>query len=135
MSRNSLPQRQLLTVRQIVAALSILACLIFVVSYSSRILLGSKVQAELEDLQSRIEQEQVRHATIQTLLARVDDPTAVEEWARNQRNLAKPGEWVVVPVNVTETDQMSAESSGVVQVSDERPANWRLWLALIADSP
>ena len=58
MGRQSLPQRQLLTVRQILIALGIVACLAFIVSYSGRIVLNSRVESQQEYLERHVQEQE-----------------------------------------------------------------------------
>jgi len=98
MSYQPLPQKQLFTVGQIVAAISIIACLIFIVSYSGRIIMDKKVQANQERLQQEVVDAEAFGGAIQQMMNNVDSMAVVEPYARGLRNMEIPGEQSVAPL-------------------------------------
>ncbi|RME81297.1 MAG: hypothetical protein D6775_13915 [Caldilineae bacterium] len=131
MSRQLLPQRQLSLVRQVVIALSIFACLVFLISYSGRVVLVEKAETDLQAWQHQIEVEQTRQAEIRLWLSQVDNPATVEAFAREEMNWARPGDRPVVlieqPAAVT---QKTPPADAPMETPT--PANWQLWWDLLA---
>jgi hypothetical protein len=134
MGYQPLPQKQLFTVGQIVAAISIVACLVFIVSYSGRIILDKKVQADQERLQQEVVETQTFYGTIQEMLNSVDSPAVVEPYARGLRNMELPGEQSVAPLimKTDSTEQVEQADATDITLSDEEAiTNWQLWLDFV----
>ena len=134
MGYQPLPQKQLFTVGQIVAAISIVACLIFIVSYSGRIILDKKVQAKQERLQQEVVDAQAFGGTIQQMISNVDSPAVVEPYARGLRNMELPGEQSVAPLimKINSPELVEQEDAAAMQLSEEESiANWQLWLDFV----
>ncbi len=130
MGYQPLPQKQLFTVGQIVAAISIVACLIFIVSYSGRIIMDKKVRAKQEKMEQGVGEAKAFGAAIQDMIDNVDSPDVVNPYARTQRNMQLEGEQAVVPLILENDSPEQAEQTNVVETKaqdGENVANWRLW--------
>ena len=131
MGYQHLPQKQLFTVGQIVAAISIVTCLVFIVSYSGRIIMDKKVQAKQEQVEQGVDKATEFGATIQGMIDNVDSPEVVEPYARIERNLGLPGEQAVAPLimeNAPPEQDQQANAAETKAQDGESVANWRLWL-------
>ncbi len=134
MSYQPLPQKQLFTVGQIVAAISIIACLVFIVSYSGRIIMDKKVRANQERLQQEVVTAEAFGVTVQQMINNVDSPEVVEPYARGLRNMGLPGEQAVAPLIMKNDSPDLAQQINVVatEVSEEESVpNWQLWLDFV----
>jgi len=134
MSYQPLPQKQLFTVGQIVAAISIIACLIFIVSYSGRIIMDKKVQANQERLQQEVVDAKAFGGTIQQMIGNVDSMAVVEPYARGLRNMEIPGEQSVAPLIMkTDSPELAQQTAASeTELSDEESIpNWQLWLDFV----
>ena len=134
MSYQPLPQKQLFTVGQIVAAISIVACLVFIVSYSGRIIMDKKVQANQERYQEEVTAAEALGGEIQQMISDVNTAGVVEPYAREQRNMGLPGEQSVAPlpmeIGFPEHEQQGDVSE--IEFSDEEIIpNWQLWLDFV----
>ena len=130
MGYQPLPQKQLFTVGQIVAAISIVACLVFIVSYSGRIIMDKKVQARQEQMKQGVDEAKAFGVTIQEKKDNIDSPEVVDPYARTQRNMELPGEQAVVPLVIKNDSSEQAQQANAAETSlqgDESVANWRLW--------
>ncbi|HEY52611.1 MAG TPA: hypothetical protein G4N94_04060 [Caldilineae bacterium] len=130
MGYQPLPQKQLFTVRQIVAAISIIACLVFIISYSGRIIMDRKVQARQEKLEQGVEEAKAFGATIKDMIAHIDDQDIVEPYARNERGMQQPGEQTVAQLLMEQVPSAAAEQDAAVETEvqdEENVPNWRLW--------
>jgi len=134
MSYQPLPQKQLFTVGQIVAAISIVACLVFIVSYSGRIIMDKKVQANQERYQEEVVAAEALGGEIQQMINDVGSAAVVEPYAREQRNMGLPGEQSVAPLPMGNGLVEQEQQSTVVEteLSDEEIIpNWQLWLDFV----
>ncbi len=113
-------------------ALVAMFCLGLIVVYSGRVLVREQMRGELSAMQTRVAAEQQRQQELQALLAEVDDPAAVEAFAR-EANQARPGEIIIVPSFVMPTPSPKDQALPLPSTSP-RP-NWRLWWDLLATPP
>ena len=137
MSNQPLPQPRLFTVRQVVAAISILVGVVFAVSYSSRIVVGMKTQDELRAWQQRVAEERDRNGEILKRLREVNDPAVIDAVIRNELNWIKPGDQPVVPVvkaTMPNSAPLTAPASQVERAKTEA-SNWQRWWQLLAPPP
>ncbi|MCO6451872.1 MAG: hypothetical protein J5I90_13905 [Caldilineales bacterium] len=121
-----------MTVRQIVAAIAVVACVVFVMGYSSRVVVGLRAKNELTQWQNGVQEIQEFSDEIQSTLDGMDDPAAVESYVRNEKNWVKPGDQPVAPLQHSSPDK--TEEPVVIEepVEAEEPANWQLWWQLVA---
>jgi hypothetical protein len=130
MGYQPLPQKQLFTVGQIVAAISIVACLVFIVSYSGRIIMDKKVRARQEQMKQGVDEAKEFGATIQGMIDNVDSPEVVDPYARGERNMGLEGEQAVATLIMENTSPEKDSQASVAEASaqdDESIPNWRLW--------
>ena len=134
-SPNSFFQRQLLSTRQMVAAIAVLACVVYIILYSGRVVANVRAQRRLSELQKLTAQSKAFHDEIERRLQRIDDPAVIDEYAREERNWAQPGDHVIAPIiEEQSSDQpQSTPPPEPIQNEQEQPQpNWRLWWALVA---
>ena len=65
--------------------------------------------------------------SLQTSIAYATQPAAVEEWARDEAHMAKPGDVLIIPV------APAAGTEAPVNFPVQTPApvpNWQVWLSL-----
>ncbi len=130
MGYQQLPQKQLFTVGQIVAAISIAACLIFIVSYSGRIIMDKKVQERQEQMQEGVNRAKGLGVTIHKQIDNIDQSEVVEVYARTERNMGLEDEQAVAPILMEQAPSEQTQQAQVSEVGsqdEEIVANWRLW--------
>lgn len=128
MGRGPLPQKQLLTVRQLVIAIGIVAVLFFIIGYTGKVLKSGRVQEDYVRLQQSVQAEKERKAALLGALINSDSEPRVEEFARDEFNLVKPGDQPISPL--IEEMSVISDTSEVVSTPEPTPENWQLWLAL-----
>jgi hypothetical protein len=125
------PQRQLRTVSQLVVALGILACLVFAVIYSGRIVAGARTRQQMVEMEARVEQQRQFQQQVQRWITQADDAPAVEAFARDEMNWGREGDNQVIT--------LAAPAAAPAQAASPAPSldprrdlpNWRLWWNLI----
>lgn len=125
------PQRQLRTVSQLVVALGVLACLVFAVVYSGRIVAGVQTRQQLTEMQQRVAQQQQFQDQVRNWIARADDPAAVEAFARDEMNWGREGDQSIVTLTSSSPAPAAAPAEPAA-VPSASPPNWRLWWNLLA---
>ncbi len=134
MKQSIASQRQLRTVRQIVIALGVLGCLLFAVLYSSRIISGAQAQKHLAAMKQLVVEQEQFQVQIQSLLDGVGGPAAIEAYARNEGNLARPGDQVMAPLAPAPLPTPPALPPTPAPATTTTP-NWKLWWRLLAEPP
>lgn len=116
-------------------AIGVIACVAFVVSYSSRILLGLRAEAELKQVERQLEALQAEQETIRGLIAQSpNDETQVEIYARDEQNWIKPGDQAVIPIPSGRAEA-AAPAPLTPPAAGPAPSHWREWWQLIAPGP
>jgi cell division protein FtsB len=127
-------------------------CVVFVASYSQRLLDKSRVTAETEEWQARIEHALDRQLALQSELREINSPAYVDRIARQELDMVRPGdkvlviiEEVVAPVveaaSVDEQPEVAAAVEEIEAVAPaaaqvDGPSIWQQWLTVfIAEVP
>lgn len=128
MGHGPLPHKQLLTVRQLIIAVAIVAVLVFMIGYTGKVLKKGRVQEDYSRLQQSVQAERDRHKALLDALINNDSQAQVEAFARNEINLIKPGDQLIVSL-FPENSSVS-ETTKVEITPEPTPENWQLWLEL-----
>ncbi|MCL4254107.1 MAG: hypothetical protein KJ043_10040, partial [Anaerolineae bacterium] len=88
-------------------------------------------------VENEIEFLRQEQATLIAEKAYAESPAYVQQWARADGKMIRPGEILVVPISVglPPTPTPIPPIFEDVQTSPEGPQNWELWWALMFDSP
>jgi cell division protein FtsB len=111
--------------------------LILAINFSSRIAATQPLQQtydEVTDEIARLRQEQAE-LIIERDYVRGD--AYVEQWARDEGKLVRPGEVLIVPVPSSEDVAVTEDEAQFIEVetSPPPPAAWMVWWELFFDSP
>jgi cell division protein FtsB len=123
---------------QIVFAVILAVGLILALNFSSRISATQPMQREYQRALAEIEQLQTEQAELIRLRDYVRSDAYVQQWARSDGKMARPGEVLIVPVPL---DNSGAPTpTPAVNLDDLRttpiePEPWEVWWALFMDSP
>jgi cell division protein FtsB len=121
-------------------------CVLFVTSYSQRMLDKSRITTEAELWQARIEQALDRQLALQSELREINSPAYVDRIARQELDMVRPGDKVLViieePVAPVVGVASASEQREVVAVVEETetdapaasqvdgPSIWQQWLTV-----
>ncbi len=139
MTRQSIAQKQLLTLRQAIIIISIIALLFFAFKYGQNVLRYRKLQAESAVMDAHIAEVEVERTQIDRAFDESLSPANVEEFVRGILGWVRPGDEVVVPVGgiddaAGEPARLAAPSPSEDDVrTDDKQPNWRLWLDMLTD--
>jgi cell division protein FtsB len=129
MGHGLLPHKQLLTVRQLVIAVAIVAVLVFMIGYTGKVLKKDRVKEDYVRLQQSVQAERARHGELLEALVESGSEAEVESFARNKVNLIKPGDQPIIPLPV---EGATISETAAVQITPiPTPENWQLWLDLL----
>ncbi len=122
---------------QITFAVILAVGLILAINFSSRISVGQPLMEAYDSIQTEIVDLEREQATLIAERDYARSDAYVEEWARDDGKMIRPGEKLVIPVpsgiivNATPTPiPQAAFNAGV-----DEPAPWQLWWAMFFDSP
>ncbi len=136
MARQTAPQKQLLTIRQMVIFLAILILSIFAFKYAQNIMRIRSGQMELRSLNQEIDEVKRQQALAEESINGMD-AAQVDSFAKGELGWAQKGETIYIAPpasSATESDEAArAVSHAAAGDVDESPPNWRLWLALLTD--
>lgn len=126
-----------LTGIQIMFAAIIAIGLILAINFSSRITSSRPLNEFYLSVENEIQRLRQEQATLIAEKAYAESPAYVQQWARADGKMIRPGEILVVPISVglPPTPTPIPPIFDDVQTSPEGPQNWELWWALMFDSP
>ncbi len=114
----------------LVIGLAVLATMIM--DFNSRMTEWRRLQIQKDEVSTQEAQVTGTQAMLETQIAYATSDISVEEWARVQGHMAKPNDYVGVPVAPEESTPEPQPTTTVIQ----RPvSNWQLWLSLFIDPP
>ena len=111
--------------------------LILAINFSTRISAGQPLQEAYNRVQTEIAELQAEQADLTALRNYVRSDAYVEQWARDDGKMIRPGEVLVVPVpsgrsiEATPAPQVSFED---VRTTPDEPEPWMLWWQLFFDN-
>ncbi len=117
-------------------------CILFAISYASRLVENASVQMEIVAIDNSIAQTKKNQAELKAQLDFVQSDAYVEEVARDELGLAKPGDSVVIVLSDTEETNRGENVGGIfknsellattpqVTISVTDLPNWQQWLQL-----
>ena len=113
-------------------------CLVFVASYSSRLLKKGSIEAEIRETQAKIDAGKQEKLVLQAELAYIATDDYIDEVARNELHWVKEGDTVVVVVDSTSvapTSQPAAELQPTEALSPPNSSEtpiWQQWFSILA---
>lgn len=121
--------------------------MIFVSSYTSRLLRKAEIEQEIVAWEQRVDEAEFRRSELQAELDYVNSPAYLEEAARDQLDMAREGDTVIIVVptgstltpgdsevdgdNTRTMDSGGSEMVRAMAGSRDSPT-WRQWIALFA---
>ncbi len=113
-------------------------CVLFVSSYANRLARKEEVELEIAQWEQRIAEAELQQRELQAELDYVNSPAYIEDVARNQLDMAREGDTVliVLPGNPEADAGDSPDSAGAdgaaVHSSARDEPTWRQWISLLS---
>lgn len=100
-------------------------------AFVEQLTLAQELRGEAHKLEAMVATREARHEALTATLAYVQSDEYVEEWAREERKMARPGEVVVIPLigvgeAATESNSGAEAPEDAVDLPDSRPF-WVVW--------
>ena len=113
-------------------------CVLFVSSYTSRLLRKAQVEQRISEWEQRIAAAELRQLQLQAELEYVNSPAYLEQVARNDLDMARDGDTVIIVVAGTVTpsgagsleDGMTEGTGAPVRLPGE--PTWKQWITILA---
>lgn len=127
---------QQLSGAQIIFAAILAIGLILAINFSTRLASSRPLRAYYEGVEEEIEQLQQEQATLIAERDFVQSEAYVEQWARAEGKMARPGEQLVIPIAPPGSVQATPIPIVPIEPSlpQEEEENWTLWWKLFFDS-
>jgi cell division protein FtsB len=122
---------------QIMFAAILAIGLILALNFGSRIAESQPLQAAFYSVRDEIVALEQENAALTRERDYVRSDAYVEQWARGEGKMARPGEVLVVPVPLARSAEATPEPEIVfmdVQTTPPEPEPWQVWWALFFDS-
>jgi cell division protein FtsB len=121
---------------QIMFAAILAIGLILAINFSTRITASRPLQAYYHSVQAEIEVLQEEHDALLAESEYAQSDAYVEQWARQEGKMVRPGEVLVIPLAVAPQVQATATPQPFIemQTSPPTPEPWTLWWTLFFDS-
>jgi len=122
---------------QIMFAAILAVGLILAINFSTRLASSRPLQAYYDSVEAEIDALEEEQSTLIAELEFASSDAYVEQWARQEWKMVRPGEVLVIPLAVGTPVQATPEPTFFVEVdtSPPEPDNWTLWWSLLFDSP
>lgn len=124
---------------QIMFAAILAVGLLLAINFSSRISAGQPLQDAYNSVLVEIEALQAEQAGLINQRDYVRSDAYVEQWARSEGGMVRPGEVLVIPVPLNNApaavETPVIRESVPVETSPPAPEPWLVWWALFFDSP
>ena len=139
MSRQPVAQKQLLTLRQALIIIGILALVFFAFKYGQNVLRYRELQTELSVMDAHVDEVEAERSQLDRAFDESLSPANVEEFVRSVLGWVRPDEEVIVSAggsdDITGESTRPAASSASEEdhLATEQQPNWRLWLNMLTD--
>jgi cell division protein FtsB len=111
--------------------------LILAINFSSRIAATQPLQQTYDEVSAEIERLRQEQADLIVERDYVRSDAYVEQWARDEGKMVRPGEVLIVPVPSSTDVETAPDESQIIEVetSAPPPEPWRVWWELFFDTP
>jgi hypothetical protein len=136
MTRQPIAQKQLLTLRQAIIIISIVALMFFAFKYGRNVLRYRELQNEWAEMNANIAAVETEQKDVDRAFDESLSPAVVENFVRDELGWTRPGDEVIILVGdhdaITGVALPASPSSAEENVQAQEPKeNWRLWLELL----
>ena len=132
MQRSKSDRRSLLPVSQLVLVAIITFALLIGYDFSRRLATNRRIAADYAQLQAEITNLEAQQADLKAKKAYVDSDAYVENWARSEGKLVRPGEHLVIPL--ARPENQPGRGTLPMRSSTSGP-NWYSWWLMFFDTP
>jgi cell division protein FtsB len=119
--------RRVFTLTQLVIVFAIVSVLWLALDFSRRVVSAQRIQAETARTREQVSYESTRQVELQDELAYAQSDAYVEDWARSDMKMVRPGEHLVIPIFPTPVPAAPAAP----EAPPAPPSPWTVWTTLL----
>lgn len=122
---------------QIMFAAILAIGMILAINFSTRLAASRPRNEYYENVENEIEQLRLEQATLIAERDYSQSEAYIEEWARTDGKMVRPGEVLVIPMSISSEARATPIPPvfAEVETSPPEPENWTLWWSLFFDDP
>lgn len=99
-------------------------------AFGRQLLLWNRMHTEAQRLEAEVDAAAARNEDLVATLEYVQTDEYVEQWAREEARLARPGEVVVIPLEEPEAPTVREAEEGATPMPTPKPLWAKVWVAL-----
>ncbi len=113
--------------KKIIGAGAVLLLVLLMMNLNSRLAEYFRLSSQRDQLSTQVAESLATKMALETQVAYATSDQAVEDWARNEGHLARPGDKVIIPLTpVGQTIQPEVQATP----TPTKVENWQVWWAL-----
>jgi cell division protein FtsB len=113
--------------KKIIGVVAIFLLMVLMMNINSRLTEYFRLAAERDTLRAQVTLDMATRVALETRVAYATSDQAVEDWARNDSHLSRPGDSVIVPLTPAgPTPEPEIKVTPTVRAAE----NWEVWWAL-----
>ena len=120
-------RRRVFTLTQLVIVFAIVSVLWLALDFSRRVVSAQRIQSETARTREQVSYEATRQVDLQNELVYVQSDAYVEDWARSDMKMVRPGEHLVIPIFPTPAPVDPAAPAP----PPTAPSPWTVWSTLL----
>jgi cell division protein FtsB len=113
--------------KKIIGVTAIALLMLMMTSLNSRLSEYFRLSGERDKLSTSVSSLYATRAALETQVAYATSDQAVEDWARNEAHMSRPGDQVIVPIAPV---VITAAPTVVTTLTVRSVENWEVWWAL-----
>ncbi len=113
--------------KKIIGASAVLLLVLLMMNINSRLAEYFRLSSERYQLGTQVAYSMATKVALQTQAAYATSDQAVEDWARNEAHMAKPGDKVIIPLT---PEGQTLQPQVQVTPTPTKVENWQVWWAL-----
>jgi cell division protein FtsB len=117
--------------KQIIGIFAVVMLALFMMNLNSRLTEYFRLSGERDRLGTQVAYERATKVAIDTQVAYATSDQAVEDWARDEAHMARPGDKVIIPLTPVGQTPVPVV---VVTPTPTAVENWQVWWALFFES-
>ena len=117
--------------KQIIGIFAVVMLALFMMNLNSRLTEYFRLSGERDRLGTQVAYERATKVALDTQVAYATSDAAVEDWARDEAHMARPGDKVIIPLTPVGQTPVPVV---VVTPTPTTVENWQVWWALFFET-
>ncbi len=113
--------------KKIIGLSAVLLLVLLMMNINSRLAEYFRLSGDRDQLSTQVAYSRATKMALETQVAYATSDQAVEDWARNEAHLARPGDKVIIPLT---PEGQTVQPQAQVTPTPTKVENWQVWWAL-----